>query len=49
MGVVLKAQGKIEEAVKNFKRALAVKPNYVEARYNLEDALKEHLDIEEAK
>ena len=35
MGVVLKDQGKLEEAMRAFQQALNLKPNYANAHYHL--------------
>jgi len=37
---VLFRQGRLEEAIACFSRALRIKPGYVETRYNLELALQ---------
>ena len=35
MGSALKDQGKVDEAIKAYSKALSVKPEYAEAHYNL--------------
>ena len=39
LGVALKAQGKREEAIAEFREAIRLKPDYAEAHYNLGLAL----------
>ena len=39
MGVTLQDQGKLEEAIEAYKKALSLKPDYAEAHYNLSFAL----------
>ena len=34
-GICYKTIGKLDEAVKSFKKALTIKPNYAEVHYNL--------------
>ena len=48
MGNALKEQGKLEEAIESFKRALELKPDYVEAYSNMGNALKEQGKLGEA-
>ena len=48
MGVALKEQGKLEEAIEAYNKALAIKPDYAEAYYNMGVALKEQGKLEEA-
>jgi Flp pilus assembly protein TadD len=38
MGILLMKQGKLNEAVSHFSKALALRPNYRQARLNLEEA-----------
>lgn len=40
-GVFLAEKGMLDEAIKEFKEALKINPNYAPARYNLENALSE--------
>ena len=35
MGNALKEQGKLEEAIEAYNKALAIKPDYAEAYYNM--------------
>ena len=37
LGIILFEQGKLEEAVASYGRSVAQKPDYVEARYSLDD------------
>jgi Tfp pilus assembly protein PilF len=39
MGTLLVRRGNVQEAVDDYRRALAIKPDYAEARYNLGNAL----------
>ncbi|MDA9061736.1 sulfotransferase, partial [Planktomarina temperata] len=48
MGVTLKEQGKLEEAIEAYNKALAIKPDYAEAYNNMGNALKEQGKLEEA-
>ena len=48
MGSVLKEQGKLEEAIEAYNKALAIKPDYAEAYNNMGIALKEQGKLEEA-
>ena len=48
MGVALQEQGKLEEAIEAYNKALAIKPDYAEAYYNMGNALKEQGKLEEA-
>src|SRR6516164_5953875 len=48
LGNVLKEQGKLDEAVAQYRQALAVNPNYVEAYNNLGNALKQQGKLDEA-
>jgi predicted RNA methylase len=41
MGVALKDQGKLEEAIKAYNKALAIKPDYAEAHLGLNNAQKQ--------
>ena len=44
----MKEQGKVDEAVACYRRALELKPSYAEAHYNLGVALKEQGKLDEA-
>jgi hypothetical protein len=48
MGVALREQGKLEEAMEAFNKALAIKPDYTEAYSNMGVALKDQGKLEEA-
>ena len=48
MGNALKEQGKLEEAIEAYNKALAIKPDYAEAYNNMGDALQEQGKLEEA-
>ena len=48
MGIALKEQGKLEEAIEAYNKALAIKPDYAEAYYNMGNALKDQGKLEEA-
>jgi len=48
MGIVLKDQGKLEEAIEAYNEALAIKPNYADACYNMGVTLEEQGKLEEA-
>ena len=48
MGNALKDQGKLDDAIEAYKQALAIKPDYAEAHYNMGIALEEHGKLEEA-
>lgn len=48
MGIALKEQGKLEEAIESFNRALGIKPDYAEAYNNIGNALTELEKSEEA-
>ena len=41
-------QGKLEEAIEAYNKALAIKPDYAEAYNNMGNALKEQGKLEEA-
>ena len=48
MGVALKNQGKLEEAIEAFKNAISTKPDNIDAYYNMGNALKNQGKLEEA-
>ena len=48
MGFTLQEQGKLEEAIEAYNKALAIKPDYAQAYYNLGNALHEQGKLEEA-
>ena len=46
--IALKDQGKLDEAVACYRRALELKPDYAEAHSNLGNALKDQGKLDEA-
>ncbi len=40
LGEILRKRGQLEEAIAHFRKALALQPDFAEARANLEAALK---------
>ena len=48
MGIALKAQSKLEEAIVAYKKAISIKPDYADAYYNMGIILKEQSKLEEA-
>ena len=48
MGNALKDQGKLEEAIESYNKALSLKPDYAEAYNNMGNALKDQGKLEEA-
>jgi hypothetical protein len=48
MGIALKDQGKLEEALKAYNKSVDIKPDYAEAYNNTGNALKEQGKLEEA-
>jgi predicted O-linked N-acetylglucosamine transferase (SPINDLY family) len=48
MGVTLQEQGKLEEAIEAYNKALALKPDYAEAYNNMGNAFKKQGKLEEA-
>ena len=48
MGIALQDQGKLEEAIEAYSKALAIKPDYAEAYNNMGNALKDQGKLEEA-
>ena len=47
-GAVLKGLGQLDASVEAYNKALAIKPDYAEARYNMGNALKDLGKLEEA-
>ena len=41
MGIALKDQGKLDEAMRCLQKAISIKPDYAEAYYNMGKALKD--------
>ena len=48
MAVTLEKQGKLEEALKAYKKAIAIKPDYADAHYNMATTLEKQGKLEEA-
>jgi tetratricopeptide (TPR) repeat protein len=48
LGIVLRAQGKLDEAIANYAEAIRLEPESTEAHFNLANALKEHGRCDEA-
>ena len=48
MGNALKEQGKLEEAIEAYNKALAIKPDYAEAYNNMGVTLRGQIKLEEA-
>src|SRR3569623_504780 len=48
LGVVLMAQGALDEAIAGYRQAIALQPNHANAHYNLGNALKEQSRMDEA-
>ena len=48
MGIALQEQGKLEEAIEAYNKALSIKPDYAEAYYNMGIALQDQGKLEEA-
>ena len=46
--MLLKEQGKLEEAIEAYNKALSIKPDYADAYYNLGIALQDQSKLEEA-
>ncbi len=49
MGLVLKDQGKLEEAIEVYTKALSIKPNYAEAYNNMGNVFQKQGKLEEAR
>ena len=49
MGITLQELGRLEEALASYTQAIAMKPDYAEAHYNLGIMLKEHGRLDEAE
>jgi predicted O-linked N-acetylglucosamine transferase (SPINDLY family) len=47
MGIALKEQNKLEEAIEAYKKAIAIKPDYADAYNNMGTALQEQNKLEE--
>ena len=48
MGNALQEQGKLDEAIQAYKKALSAKPDYAEAYYNMGIVLDDQGKLEEA-
>ena len=48
MGIALQEQGKLEEAIAAYNKALLIKPDYAEAYNNMGVALQEQGKLDEA-
>ena len=48
MGNALQDQGKLDEAIKAYKHAIAIKPDYTDAYYNMGIALKDQGKLDDA-
>ena len=48
MGTALQKQGKLEEAIEAYNKALSIKPDYADAYYNMGIALQRQGKLEEA-
>ena len=48
MGNALKDQGKLDEAIEFYNKAISIKPDFAEAYYNMGNALKAQGKLEEA-
>jgi tetratricopeptide (TPR) repeat protein len=48
LGIVLRAQGRLDEAIANYTEAIRLGPESAEAHFNLANALKEHGHCDEA-
>ena len=48
MGIILKRNGRVEEAIDNYKKAISLKPDYVQAYNNLGVLYKDNKKYENA-
>ena len=48
MGVTLKDQGKLDEAIEAYNKCISLKPDYADAYYNMGNALKDQGKLDEA-
>ena len=48
MGLVLRQQGKLDEALKHYKEAVRIDPNYADAHINMGVTLDKKGDLQEA-
>ena len=48
LGIVLRQEGELEEAIASYRKAIEVKPDFAEAYLNLGVVLKEEGEVEEA-
>ena len=48
MGIILKRNGRVEEAIDNYKKAISLKPDYVQAYNNLGVLYKDNEKYENA-
>ena len=48
MGLALQEQGKLDEAIEAYNKALSLKPDYAEAYNNMGNALQEQGKLDEA-
>ena len=45
----LKEQGKLEEAIKTYNKAIKIKPDFADAYFNMGNVLKDQGKLEEAE
>ncbi|TXT25729.1 MAG: methyltransferase type 12 [Gallionellaceae bacterium] len=48
LGLAFRAQGKLDEAIASYRRAIALQPGYAEAHFNLGNALQKQGKLDEA-
>ena len=48
MSLTLEDQGKLEEAIEAYKKAIAIKSDYADAYFNMANALREQGKLEES-